>query len=47
MHEGMECDVGIDQADRGQTKRLSDELVQDVKDRGRKRLSSRKGRHPA
>jgi antitoxin ParD1/3/4 len=38
-----EIQVGIDQANRGQVKPLTDELVQDIKDRGRKRLAARKG----
>jgi antitoxin ParD1/3/4 len=37
-----EIQIGIDQADRGQVKPLTDELVQDIKDRGRKRLATRK-----
>jgi antitoxin ParD1/3/4 len=39
-----EIQIGIDQADRGQVKPLTDELVQDIKDRGRKRLAAQKGR---
>jgi antitoxin ParD1/3/4 len=37
-----EIQIGIDQADREQVKPLTDELVQDIKDRGRKRLAARK-----
>jgi antitoxin ParD1/3/4 len=39
-----EIQIAIDQADRGQVKPLTDELVQDIKDRGRKRLAAQKGR---
>jgi antitoxin ParD1/3/4 len=36
-----EIQIGIDQADQGQVKPLTDELVRDIKDRGRKRLAAR------
>ena len=38
-----EIQIGVDQADRGEVKPLTDELVQGIKDRGRKRLAARKG----
>ncbi len=38
-----EIRIGIDQADRGQVKPLTDELARDIKDRGRKRLAARRG----
>jgi antitoxin ParD1/3/4 len=37
-----EIQIGIDQGEQGQVKPLTDELVQDIKDRGRKRLAARK-----
>ncbi len=37
-----EIQIGIDHADRGQLKPLTDELVRDIKDRGRKRLAARR-----
>jgi antitoxin ParD1/3/4 len=38
-----EIQIGIDQADQGQVKPLTDEFVRDIKDRGRKRLAARGG----
>ncbi len=37
----QEIQIGIDQADRGQLKPLTDEVVSDIKDRGRRRLAAR------
>ncbi len=42
-----EIQLGIDQADRGQVKPLTDELAEDIKARGRKRLAARGGQPPA
>jgi len=42
-----EIQLGIDQADRGQVKPLTDELAEDIKARGRKRLAARSGQAPA
>lgn len=42
-----EIQLGIDQADRGQVKPLTDELAEDIKARGRKRLAARNGQTPA
>ncbi len=42
-----EVQIGIDQADQGKVKPLTDELVQDIKTRGRKRLAARNGQNPA
>ena len=42
-----EVQVGIDQADQGEVKPLTDELVADIKARGRKRLAARNGQDPA
>lgn len=41
-----EVRIGVDQADSGRTRPLTDELVKDIKTRGRKRLAQRKGRNP-
>jgi len=41
----QEIQVGIDQADRGRTQPLTDELANDVKRRGRERLAAR-GKRP-
>ena len=35
-----EIQVGIDQADRGQIRPLTDELAGEIKDRGRRRLAA-------
>ncbi len=35
-----EIQVGIDQADRGQARPIADELIRDIKDRGRRRLTA-------
>ena len=37
-----EVQIGIDQADRGQVKPLTDVLIQDIKARGRRRLAAGK-----
>ena len=42
-----EVQIGIDQADRGQAKPLTDDLVQDIKARGRQRLAAGKKRGSA
>ena len=42
-----EIQVGTDQADLGQVKPLNDELVEDIKARGRKRLAARGSQLPA
>ena len=41
-----EIQLGIDQADQGRARPLTDDLVEDVKARGRKRLAARKGQNP-
>jgi len=40
-----EIQVGIDQASQGKVKPLTDELVADIKARGRDRLARRDGQH--
>jgi antitoxin ParD1/3/4 len=42
-----EVQVGVDQADRGQAKPLTNDLVQDIKARGRGRLAARRGQGSA
>ena len=42
-----EIQIGIDQADRGEVVPLTDELIEDVKARGRRRLAGRAGRDSA
>jgi antitoxin ParD1/3/4 len=42
-----EVQVGVDQADRGQAKPLTDDLVEGIKSRGRGRLGARRGRGSA
>jgi antitoxin ParD1/3/4 len=42
-----EVQIGIDQADGGRVKPLTDALVKDIKTRGRKRLAQHKGQTPA
>jgi antitoxin ParD1/3/4 len=41
-----EIQIGIDQADQGRVIPLTDELVEDIKARGRVRLAARKGQNP-
>lgn len=41
-----EIQIGIDQADQGRVIPLTDELVEDIKTRGRRRLAARKGPSP-
>jgi antitoxin ParD1/3/4 len=42
-----EIQIGIDQADRGETKPLTGEVIEDIKARGRKRRADRTGRSSA
>ena len=42
-----EVQVGIDQADQGRSKPLTDDLVEGIKARGRGRLATRRGRGSA
>jgi antitoxin ParD1/3/4 len=42
-----EIQIGIDQAERGQTQPLTAEVLADIKARGRKRRAGRAGRTPA
>jgi antitoxin ParD1/3/4 len=42
-----EIQIGIDQADRGETKPLSREVIEDIKSRGRKRRAEKAGRRRA
>ncbi|CAN5692370.1 type II toxin-antitoxin system ParD family antitoxin [soil metagenome] len=39
--------VGIDQADRGQSRPLTDEMAEEIKVRGRQRLAAREGKGSA
>ena len=42
-----EIQIGIDQADRGQTRPLTREVIEDIKARGRERRANCAGRGPA